>query len=89
MNKTRFKQIVAEGRERDKLFMVVKIEAEGTLGPETIVNCRENFDAKLSYYDKAYNDDMELIAAKNNGKSIRIVDALMTSNLNDLNWFAY
>ena len=89
MNKAKFKQIVAEGRERGKLFMIVKIETEGNIAPEIIVNGHENFDAKLSYYDKAYNDDMELIAAKNNGKSIRIVDALMTSNFSDLNWFAY
>jgi hypothetical protein len=89
MNKAKFKQIVAEGRDCGKLFMVVKIETEGNPGPEIIVNPSENFAAKLSYYDKAYNDDMELIAAKNAGKTIRIVDALMTSNLNDLNWFAY
>ena len=89
MNKAKFKQIVAEGCDRGKSFMIVKIETEGSPGPETIVNGRENFAAKLSYYDKAYNDDMELIAAKNNGKSVRIVDVLMTSNFNDLNWFAY
>lgn len=89
MNKAKFKQIVEEGRERGKLFMVVKIETEGNPAPETIVNGHENFAAKLSYYDKAYNDDMELIAAKNNGKSVRISDVLMTSNLIDLNWFAY
>jgi hypothetical protein len=89
MRKARFKEIVAEGCDRAKLFMVVKIETEGNPGPETIVNGRENFVAKMAYYDKAYNDDMELIAAKNNGKSVRIADVLMTSNLGDLNWFAY
>lgn len=89
MNKAKFKQIVAEGRERGKLFMIVKIETEDNPGPEIIINGTENFAAKLSYYDKAYNDDMELIAAKNNGKSVRISDVIMTSNFNDLNWFAY
>lgn len=89
MNKAKFKQIVEEGLDRGKLFMVVKIETEGNPGPEVIVNPAENFAAKLAYYDKAYNDNMELIAAKNNGKSIRIVDVLMTSNLCDLNWFVY
>ena len=89
MRKSKFKQIVAEGRERGKLFMIVKIETEGNIAPEIIVNGHENFDAKLSYYDKAYTDDMELIAAKNAGKSVRIVDALMTGNLGDLNWFAW
>ena len=89
MRKTEFKKIVQEGRDRSKLFMVVKIETEGNSGPETIVNPAVNFAAKLNYYDKAYNDDMELIAAKNAGKSIQIVDVLMTSNLSDLNWFVY
>lgn len=89
MFKVQFKKIVEDGRARSKEFMVVKIETEGNPGAEVIVNPAVNFDAKLSYYDKAYNDDMELIAAKNAGKSVRISDVLMTSNLNDLNWFAY
>ena len=89
MRKANFKQIVEDGRARNKLFMVVKIETEGNPGYEVIVNPAENFAAKAAYYDKAYNDDMELIAAKNAGKSVRIVDVLLTSNLADLNWFAY
>ena len=89
MQKVKFNQIVEDGIKCGKLFLVVKIETEGNPGPETIVNGRENFSAKLSYYDKAYNDNMELITAKNNGKSIQITDVLMTSNLSDLNWFAY
>lgn len=89
MEKAKFNQIVEEGRNRGKGFMVVKIETEGNPGPEIIINPAENFAAKLSYYDKAYNDNMELIAAKNAGKTIRISDVLMTSNLSDLNWFVY
>lgn len=89
MVKAKFKQIVEDGRSRGKCYMVVKIETEGNPGPEVIVNPAENFAAKLSYYDKAYNDDMELIAAKSAGKSVRISDAIMTSNLNDLNWFIF
>ena len=89
MNKTRFKTIVDEGISRAKLFMVVKIETEGNPAPEIIVNPVENFIPKLSYYEKAYNDNLELIAAKSAGKSIRSTDVLMTSNLSDLNWFVY
>ena len=89
MQKVKFKEIVEDGRNRGKCYMVVKIETEGNPGPEIIVNPAENFAAKLAYYDKAYNDVMELIATKNAGKSVRITDALMTSNLNDLNWFIY
>lgn len=89
MRKADFDKAIEDGIARGKNFMVVKIETEGNPGPEIIVNPSENFRAKLSYYDKAYNDNMELIAAKKAGKSVRIVDALMTSNLNDLNWFAW
>lgn len=89
MKKANFKQIIDEGISRGKNYMVVKIETSGNSAPEIIVNPVENFIPKLSYYDKAYNDDLELIAAKNAGKSVRISDVLMTSNLNDLNWFFY
>lgn len=89
MTKVKFKKIVDEGISRGRCYMVVKIETEGNPAPEVIVNPVENFIPKLSYYDKAYNDDMELIAAKTSGKSVRISDVLMTSNLNDLNWFVY
>ena len=89
MRKTEFKQIVEDGIKRDRRFMVVKIETEGNPGPEIIINPAENFAAKSAYYAKAYNDDMELTQAKASGKSFRITDVLMTSNLSDLNWFAY
>jgi hypothetical protein len=89
MKKAKFDAVIEDGINRGKNFMVVKIETEGNPGAEIIVNPAENFRAKLSYYNKAYNDDMELIAAKTAGKSVRIVDVLMTSNLGDLNWFAW
>ena len=89
MKKSEFKKLVLDGLERGKNFLVVKIETEGNPAAEIILNPSENIAAKMAYYDKAYNDDLELIAAKNNGKSIRIIDALMTSNLIDLTWFVY
>ena len=89
MKKTEFKNIVADGLGRGRGFLVVKIEIEGNPGPEIIVNPAENIAAKMAYYDKTYNEDLELIRAKESGKLIRITDALMTSNLNDLNWFVY
>lgn len=89
MTKQKFKEIVNEGIDRNRNFMVVRIETEGNPGPEIIVNPVENFDQKIKYYDKAYNEDMELIKAKKVGKLIKITDVLMTSNLNDLSWFVY
>ena len=89
MKKQDFETIAKIGIARNKQFMVVKIKTEGNPGPEIIINGSENFGQKLSYYLGAYNDDMELIKAKESGKIIKIVDVLMTSNLNDLSWFAY
>lgn len=89
MRKEVFNQIVESGRNRGRNFLVVKIETEGNPGHEIIINPAENFDAKIAYYNKAYNDNMELIAAKASGKLIRVVDVLMTGNLTDLMWFAY
>lgn len=87
MNKSDFREKVMQGI--NKAFMCVKIQTEGSSGYETIVNPVENFTNKLAYYETAYNEDLELISAKSAGKTIRIVDVLMTSNLNDLNWFCY
>ena len=89
MNKDKFLEIVKDGIDRRKNFMVVKIETEGNPAPEIIINPGENFAMKMKYYLGAYNEDMELIKAKESGKLIKITDVLMTSNLNDLSWFAY
>ena len=89
MKKTDLIAKINEGISRGKTFMVVKIATEGNPAPEIIINSAENFDKKLGYYLNAYNDDLELITAKQTGKSIRIIDVHMTNNLSDLTWFAY
>lgn len=89
MNKREFKKIVKDGKARNKEYMVVKINTEGNPGPEIIINGSENHKAKISYYEKAYNDDMELIKAKESGRLVKIEDVLFTNNLSDLNWFVY
>lgn len=89
MTKTKFKEIVKSGYQLNKSYMVVKIVTDGNPFPEIIVNPVENLDAKLAYYDKAYDDDLELISAQKAGETIRISDVLMTSNLSDLNWFIW
>ena len=89
MNKEKFKRIVDEGIERERNFMIVKIVTEGSPAPEIIINPSENFTDKVRYYLNNYTDDMELINAKKAGRSVRIVDVLMTRNLNDLAWFVY
>ncbi len=89
MNKKKFFETIKEGVDRGRYFMVVKIETQGNPKPEIIINPAENFKLKVDYYNKAYNSEMELISAKESGKIIKITDVLMTSNLNDLSWFAY
>ncbi len=40
----------------------VAVSVPNAPNPEYIINTKENFEAKKEYYDKAYNDDLELIA---------------------------
>lgn len=89
MTKEKFLQAVEDGVSRNRAFMVVKISTEGNPAPEIIINSAENFKQKVAYYNSAYNDNMELTKAKESGKVIKITEVLMTSNLNDLSWFAY
>ena len=89
MKKAELNEIVKDGQARGKHFLVVKIITEGAPAPEIILNPEENFRSKIAYYNKAYNDNLELISALENGKRIYIEDAIATSNLNDLNWFCY
>ncbi len=89
MKKTDFNRIVNIGINRGKEYLVVKILTDGNPAPEIIINRSVNFKAKTNYYNKAYNADIELIKTKKSGKRVRIEDVLLTSNLNDLSWFAY
>ena len=41
-------------------YIGVRIEMQGFDEPEVIINPRENFETKLEYYKKAYNDDLTL-----------------------------
>lgn len=86
MKKSEFKNIIDNGLKMNNSFMVVVVEKEGSKQPEIIINPKENFVEKMKYYDLAYNDDMELINAKKNGISIRIIDVSMINYLIELTW---
>jgi len=47
-------------KEEGYSYVAVKIKMEGFHQPEVIINPNANFDAKLEYYKKAYNDDLIL-----------------------------
>jgi len=43
----------------DAKWLVIKVEVNGN-SPEIIINPKENFDAKIDYYSKAYDEDLTL-----------------------------
>ena len=47
-------------KEQGFSYVGVKIKMEGFEEPEVIINPNANFDNKLEYYKKAYNDDLTL-----------------------------
>jgi len=53
-------QCFKEAKYTDSLYVGVKIQAPGCPEPEVIINSSENFDFKLKYYQRAYNDDLTL-----------------------------
>jgi hypothetical protein len=71
---------VFEAAEKNQnKYIGVKIEAKGSAKPEIIINPSENFKAKLEYYQKAYDENLSLKAAK----GIKIVSA---AGGNDFAW---
>lgn len=60
-------------------YVGVKIEMEGFAKPEIIINQSENFETKLAYYQKSYNDDLTLKSFK----GIKIVGLISG---NDFAW---
>lgn len=49
-------------KELNEKFVGIKIQMQGFEKPELIINQKENFDTKLEYYKKAYNEDLTLKA---------------------------
>jgi hypothetical protein len=73
-------------KKRSCMYVGVKIEMKGFAEPEIIINQVGNFDTKLEYYKKAYNDDLTLKTF--NG--IKIIGFTYANNFegieNDLVW---
>ena len=46
--------------ETEEHYIGVRIETRGSEKPEIIINPTENFEVKLEYYKKAYNNDLTL-----------------------------
>ena len=72
------------------LYYSVAVTTPNTKNKEVITNSKANILSKIEYWDKAYNDDLELVTNTN----IKIVDYIATSNIDFLNkymgyWFEY
>lgn len=65
---------------KDQKYVAVKIQMEGFEKPEIIINENENFQTKLEYYKKAYNDDLTLKSF--NG--IKIIGFSYGNSFNDI-----
>ncbi len=61
-------------------YIGIKIQMEGFPEPEIIINSFSNFDAKLAYYQKVYNDDLTLKAF--NG--IKIIDFMVADDFTEI-----
>lgn len=57
---TNLENCFAEAKREEWAYIGVKIQMQGFEQPEVIINPFNNFDAKLDYYKKAYNDDLTL-----------------------------
>lgn len=67
-------------KETNQNFIGVLIQMQGFKKPELIINQKENFDTKLAYYKKAYNEDLTLKTF--NG--IKIIGYAFGSTPNDI-----
>ena len=84
MNKANFNEIVNDGLNRGKEFLLVKIMEPDAVNPMVTVIHKDMVKKKVSEYMKATNNDLVF---KDTGNKIE--DVLATSSLNELKWFVY
>ena len=84
MNKATFNEIVTDGLNRGKEFLLVKIMESEAVNPTVTVIHKDMVKKKVNEYMRATDNDLVF---KNTGNKIE--DALATSNLNELKWFVY
>ena len=84
MNKANFNEIVNDGLNRGKEFLLVKIMEPDAVNPIVTIIPKDLVKKKVNEYMKATDNDLVF---KDTGNKIE--DALATSNLNELKWFVY
>lgn len=76
-------QCFKDAKYTDALYIGVQIKVSGSPGMETIINPKENFAAKLEYYQKAYNDNLTLKAFD----KISIADFCYGESYDDIEYY--
>jgi hypothetical protein len=80
LNLTKLEECFNVAKETYQKYVGVLIQMQGFEKPELIINESENFETKLAYYKKAYNEDLTLKTF--NG--IKIIGYAFGSNLYDV-----
>ena len=66
-------------------YVAVKIDIVGFEKPEIVINSKENFEDKLDYYKKAYDENLMLV----NNPNIRIIGFAAADTFEDLEELLY
>lgn len=66
-------------------YVAVKIDIVGFEKPEIVINSKENFEDKLNYYKKAYDENLMLV----NNPNIRIIGFAAADTFEDLEELLY
>lgn len=75
-------QCFTNAQKDNATYVAVKVQMQGFTDPEIIINTSNNFESKLEYYKKAYNEDLTLKAF--NG--IKIIDFDHANSLDELEY---
>ena len=84
MNKANFNEIVNDGLNRGKEFLMVKIMESDAVNPIITIIPKDLVKKKVNEYMKATDNNLVF---KDTGNKIE--DVLATSSLNELKWFVY
>ena len=79
-NMEKFKKMFEDAIENNKKNCAIIVENSDYKKPEIIINLRENFEDKLEYYLRAYNEKLVL----KNCEKIKISEAIFSNNLRDI-----
>ena len=84
MNKANFNEIVNDGLNRGKEFLMVKFMEPDAVNPIITIIPKDLVKKKVNEYMKATDNNLVF---KDTGNKIE--DVLATSSLNELRWFIY